>query len=186
MSGRLERSRPANSRLLAECTTVAEIRVAALAAVATSATKSAASPKIFVLIFSSLRLVAVHPVGCKNLELGSRRVHVARCTPHPNAAWVTQQARQLTAGERGLLSRTSTSCSTRDDAHGRPNRQIMGPSCSVRTSAAFTTTNAGPGNPRYRSSPVATAQVHARGDELAAQPAGEDERIRSYVAAAER
>jgi putative transposase len=30
------------------------------------------------------------------IELGSRRVHVAGCTPHPNAAWVTQQARQLT------------------------------------------------------------------------------------------
>ncbi|HLQ43988.1 MAG TPA: integrase core domain-containing protein, partial [Planctomycetaceae bacterium] len=30
------------------------------------------------------------------IELGSRRVHVAGCTPHPNAAWATQQARQLT------------------------------------------------------------------------------------------
>ena len=30
------------------------------------------------------------------VELGSRRVHVAGCTPHPSAAWVTQQARQLT------------------------------------------------------------------------------------------
>jgi putative transposase len=30
------------------------------------------------------------------IELGSRRVHVAGCTPNPNAAWVTQQARQLT------------------------------------------------------------------------------------------
>jgi putative transposase len=30
------------------------------------------------------------------IELGSRRVHVAGCTPHPSAAWVTQQARQLT------------------------------------------------------------------------------------------
>jgi putative transposase len=30
------------------------------------------------------------------IELGSRRVHVAGCTPHPTAQWVTQQARQLT------------------------------------------------------------------------------------------
>jgi putative transposase len=27
------------------------------------------------------------------IELGSRRVHVAGCTPNPSAAWVTQQAR---------------------------------------------------------------------------------------------
>src|SRR5262249_38890383 len=30
------------------------------------------------------------------IELGSRRVHFAGCTPTPTAAWVTQQARQLT------------------------------------------------------------------------------------------
>src|SRR5262249_31337040 len=30
------------------------------------------------------------------IELGSRRVHVAGCTSTPTAAWVTQQARQLT------------------------------------------------------------------------------------------
>jgi transposase InsO family protein len=30
------------------------------------------------------------------IELGSRRVHVAGCTPKPSAAWVTQQARHLT------------------------------------------------------------------------------------------
>jgi putative transposase len=30
------------------------------------------------------------------IELGSRRVHVAGCTPNPSAPWVTQQARQLT------------------------------------------------------------------------------------------
>jgi transposase InsO family protein len=29
------------------------------------------------------------------IELGNRRVHVAGCTPHPNATWVTQQARQF-------------------------------------------------------------------------------------------
>jgi putative transposase len=30
------------------------------------------------------------------IELGSRRVHVAGCTPNPSEQWVTQQARQLT------------------------------------------------------------------------------------------
>ena len=30
------------------------------------------------------------------IELGSRRVHVAGCTPNPSAPWVTQRARQLT------------------------------------------------------------------------------------------
>jgi transposase InsO family protein len=30
------------------------------------------------------------------IELGSRRVHVAGCTPNPDAPWVTQQARQMT------------------------------------------------------------------------------------------
>jgi transposase InsO family protein len=36
------------------------------------------------------------------IELGSRRVHLADCTPNPSGAWVTQQARQLawTFGER--------------------------------------------------------------------------------------
>ena len=36
------------------------------------------------------------------IELGSRRVHIAGCTPHPTAPWVTQQARQLmwSVGER--------------------------------------------------------------------------------------
>jgi hypothetical protein len=29
------------------------------------------------------------------IELGSRRVHVAGCTPNPNAAWVVQQTRQV-------------------------------------------------------------------------------------------
>jgi putative transposase len=29
------------------------------------------------------------------IELGSRRVHLAGCTPNPNSAWVMQQARQL-------------------------------------------------------------------------------------------
>lgn len=30
------------------------------------------------------------------IELGSRRVHFAGCTPNPSAQWIIQQARQLT------------------------------------------------------------------------------------------
>ena len=30
------------------------------------------------------------------IELGSRRVHLAGCTPNPSAPWVVQHARQLT------------------------------------------------------------------------------------------
>jgi len=32
------------------------------------------------------------------IELGSRRVHLAGCTGHPDEAWVTQQARQISWG----------------------------------------------------------------------------------------
>jgi len=30
------------------------------------------------------------------IELGSRRMHLAGCTPNPSSLWVTQQARHLT------------------------------------------------------------------------------------------
>ena len=41
------------------------------------------------------------------IELGSRRVHVAGCTPNPSAEWVTQQARHVTwtLAERPTLFR---------------------------------------------------------------------------------
>ena len=38
------------------------------------------------------------------IELGTRRVHLAGCTPAPNASWLTQQARQLTWQLEGRVS----------------------------------------------------------------------------------
>ena len=38
------------------------------------------------------------------LHLGSRRVHVAGVTPHPNAAWMVQVARNVTMEEWGFLA----------------------------------------------------------------------------------
>ena len=38
------------------------------------------------------------------IDLGSRRVHVAGVTPHPNAAWMVQIARNVTMEEWGFLS----------------------------------------------------------------------------------
>jgi putative transposase len=38
------------------------------------------------------------------LHLGSRQIHVAGVTPHPNAAWMIQVARNVTMGEWGFLS----------------------------------------------------------------------------------
>ena len=38
------------------------------------------------------------------IELGTRRVHLAGCTPAPNGAWLTQQARQLTWQLEGRAS----------------------------------------------------------------------------------
>jgi putative transposase len=38
------------------------------------------------------------------IHLGSRQVHVAGVTPHPNAAWMVQVARNITMEEWGFLS----------------------------------------------------------------------------------
>jgi putative transposase len=37
------------------------------------------------------------------IHVGSRRVHIAGVTPHPNEAWMKQMARQVTMDEWGVL-----------------------------------------------------------------------------------
>jgi hypothetical protein len=46
------------------------------------------------------------------IELGSRRLHIAGCTPNPTAPWVTQQARNLSF--TGILERTRFRIHDRD------------------------------------------------------------------------
>ena len=53
------------------------------------------------------------------IELGSRRVHVAGCTPNPSAPWVTQQARS-TDVDPGGTPRVSPV------PHSRPRPEIHG------------------------------------------------------------
>ena len=46
------------------------------------------------------------------LHLGSRRVHIAGVTPHPNEAWMVQVARNMTMEEWGFLVLGSISSMT--------------------------------------------------------------------------
>jgi hypothetical protein len=60
------------------------------------------------------------------IELGSRRVHIAGCTPSPSAQWVTQQARQLMWNHY--------------NGH-RPHRALgLTPPCPTRPAAELATT----------------------------------------------
>ena len=62
------------------------------------------------------------------IELGSRRVHVAPCTPNRSAPWVTQQARHLTwrLAERRHREGKSTCRRAADASSRRPNSLMLG------------------------------------------------------------
>jgi putative transposase len=59
------------------------------------------------------------------IELGSRRVHVLGVTRNPDSAWVTQQARNLAAGER--LSGRPVPNPDRDSKYAGPSTRSSGP-----------------------------------------------------------
>jgi putative transposase len=67
------------------------------------------------------------------IELGTRRVHLAGVTAHPDGAWVAQQARnlRLVLGERGrqlcFLVRDRDAKSTRafDDVFGSDDAEVL-------------------------------------------------------------
>lgn len=51
------------------------------------------------------------------IHLASRKVHVAGVTPHPNARWMAQVARNVTMAEWGILSRGQYQIHDRDSKY---------------------------------------------------------------------
>jgi putative transposase len=59
------------------------------------------------------------------IHLGSRKVHVAGVTPHPNAAWMVQVARNVTMDEWGFLSPEQYLIHDRDGKYCPAFQQII-------------------------------------------------------------
>ncbi len=59
------------------------------------------------------------------IHLGSRQVHIAGITPHPNAAWMVQVARNVTMEEWGFLSRGQYLIHDRDGKYCPAFQQII-------------------------------------------------------------
>jgi transposase InsO family protein len=59
------------------------------------------------------------------IHLGSRKVHVAEVTPHPNAQWMRQIARNVTMEEWGVLSPGQYLIHDQDGKYGPAFQQII-------------------------------------------------------------
>jgi transposase InsO family protein len=59
------------------------------------------------------------------LHLGSRKIHVAGVTPHPNEAWMVQVARNVTMEEWGFLSPGQYLIHDRDGKYGPTFQQLI-------------------------------------------------------------
>jgi transposase InsO family protein len=59
------------------------------------------------------------------LQLGSRKVHVAGVTPHPNTAWMVQVARNMTMDAWGFLSPGQYLIHDRDGKYGPAFQQML-------------------------------------------------------------
>jgi len=59
------------------------------------------------------------------MELKTRRVHFAGCTPNPNKAWMMQIARNLTDSEEGFLNGKGPLLMDRDGTFSPAFRQLL-------------------------------------------------------------
>ena len=59
------------------------------------------------------------------VHLGSRKVHIAGVTPHPNQAWIMQIARNVTMAQWGFLSAGQYLIHDRDGKYGPAFQQLI-------------------------------------------------------------
>ena len=59
------------------------------------------------------------------MEVATRRVHFAGCTPNPNEAWMKQVARNLTDAEDGFLNGKRYLLMDRDEKFSRAFRDVL-------------------------------------------------------------
>jgi hypothetical protein len=72
------------------------------------------------------------------IHLGSRQVHVAGVTPHPNQAWMMQVARNITMEEWGFLSPGQNLIHDRDGKYCPAFQQLLDPAGGHTGTAATT------------------------------------------------
>ena len=97
------------------------------------------------------------------IHLGSRKVHVAGVTPHPNAAWMVQVARNVTMEEWGFLSPGQYLIHDRDGKYCPAFQQIID-AAGVKAGAAPATVA------EFERLRGAVGTIDQRGVSLAAHP----------------